>query len=134
MGDVGSITIGGFYGTLFIIGVTRYDISIVSFFSLFAVFIADSTVTILVRCWRREKIWLPHRQHFYQRLAIAGYSHSAIALGGLILMLICSAFATLGVVERDMIGRSLFAITISLAVAALLIVYLENRTKPSTNT
>ncbi|MFT6032977.1 MAG: Fuc2NAc and GlcNAc transferase, partial [Arenicella sp.] len=110
MGDVGSIGLGGFFGTLFIIGSSRYDLSIVSFFVLFAVFIVDATATIIMRARRGEKIWLPHRQHFYQRLANAGYAHSKIALAGLILMLICSVFATLGVLYHDMIWLSLIAV------------------------
>jgi len=129
MGDVGSISLGAFFGTLFIIGVTRYDLSIISFLGLFAVFIADATTTILTRAWRREKIWLPHRQHFYQRLASAGYAHSKIALGAVILMLICSAFATLGVIYRDMIAYSILAILSILASSAILVVYLEKRLK-----
>lgn len=129
MGDVGSISIGAFFGTLFIIGVTRYDLSIISFLGLFGVFIADATITLMVRAWRREKIWLPHRQHFYQRLANAGYSHSRIALGGVMLMSICSVFATLGVMSRDMILSSLIAILLVLAATAVLVVFLENRSK-----
>jgi len=127
MGDVGSISLGGFFGCVFIFGVTRYDISIISFFALFAVFISDATVTILMRCLRREKIWQAHRQHFYQRLANAGYPHSKIALGSLLLMVISSFFATLGVIERDMIGFSLLAIVSILVAAAVLVIYLENR-------
>jgi len=129
MGDVGSISLGGFFGAIFIVGVTRYDISIISFFSLFGVFIADATLTIVRRAWRREKIWLPHRQHYYQRLANAGYSHSVIALGCLILMLICSVFATLGVIYHDMIVYSLIATIFTLAAAAVLVVVLEKRAK-----
>ncbi|MFT6408404.1 MAG: Fuc2NAc and GlcNAc transferase [Arenicella sp.] len=127
MGDVGSIGLGGFFGTLFIIGSTRHGLSIVSFFGLFGVFIADSTATILMRARRGEKIWLPHRQHFYQRLANAGYAHSKIALASLILMLICSVIATLGVMYRDMLWLSLVAIILSLGVSAVLVIFLEKR-------
>lgn len=127
MGDVGSIGLGGFFGTLFIIGSSRYDLSIVSFFVLFAVFIVDATATIIMRARRGEKIWLPHRQHFYQRLANAGYAHSKIALAGLILMLICSVFATLGVLYHDMIWLSLIAVLLTTAVSAVLVIYLEKR-------
>ncbi|MFT6723669.1 MAG: Fuc2NAc and GlcNAc transferase [Arenicella sp.] len=127
MGDVGSIGLGGFFGTLFIIGSSRYDLSIVSFFVLFAVFIVDATATIIMRARRGEKIWLPHRQHFYQRLANAGYAHSKIALAGLILMLICSVFATLGVLYHDMIWLSLIAVLLITAVSAVLVIYLEKR-------
>jgi len=127
MGDVGSITLGAFFGTIFILGVTRFDLSIFSFFGLFAVFIADATLTVLIRIWRREKIWLPHRKHFYQRLANAGLSHSKVAIGSAILMLICSLFSTLGVIYRDMIVFWSLAIVCTLVASAFLVVYLERR-------
>ena len=129
MGDVGSITLGGFFGTLFIIGVTRYGLSIISFLGLFGVFIADATITILMRARRGEKIWLPHRQHFYQRLANQGYAHSKIAIASVVLMLICSVLATLGVMYHDMIWLSLIAISLTIAVSAALVIYLEKRAK-----
>jgi Fuc2NAc and GlcNAc transferase len=125
MGDVGSITLGGFFGTLFIIGATRHGLSILSFFSLFGVFIADATMTIIMRALRGEKIWLPHRQHFYQRLASHGYAHSKITLASIVLMLLCSVFATLGVLYHDMIWLSLVAILLILAISAALVIYVE---------
>ncbi len=127
MGDVGSIGLGAFFGLIFILGVTRYDVSILSFFSLFAVFIADSTSTIIMRALKREKIWQPHRQHFYQRLATAGYSHAKIAIAALVLMILCSLLATFGLLYHDMIGVSIMAIVILLIAAAVLVVFLEHR-------
>jgi len=103
MGDVGSITLGAVFGSLIIIGVSRYGISVLSFVSLFAVFIVDATVTIMLRASRGEKIWLPHRQHFYQRLANAGYDHSSIVIAAVCLMIICSLLATLSVAYHGII-------------------------------
>lgn len=127
MGDVGSIGLGAFFGLIFIFGVTRYDVSILSFFSLFAVFIADSTSTIIMRALKQEKIWQAHRQHFYQRLATAGYSHAKIALSALVLMILCSLFATFGLLYHDMIVVSIMAIIILLIAAAALVIFLEKR-------
>lgn len=47
--------------------------------------ILDAAVTLLSRLWRRENIFKPHRQHMYQRLVLAGWSHQAVAViyGGL---------------------------------------------------
>jgi len=127
MGDIGSIGLGAFFGLIFILGVTRYDVSILSFFSLFAVFIADSTSTIIMRALKRERIWQPHRQHFYQRLATAGYSHAKIAISELILMILCSLLATLGLIYHDMIMVSIMAILVVLIATAALVVFLERR-------
>jgi len=127
MGDVGSIGLGGFFGLIFIIGVTRYDVSILSFFSLFAVFIVDSTITISMRALRREKIWQPHKKHYYQRLANIGYPHTYIALAELTLMIICSSLATFGLIYHDMIVLSIIAILILLTICIALLNFLERR-------
>lgn len=131
MGDVGSITIGGFFGTLIIIGSVRHDISVLSFICLFAVFIVDASFTIIRRAVKREKIWQPHRQHFYQRLATAGYSHSYIALAATILMLFSSVMATLSVAYHDMIEVSILGVSASLLIVILLVVWLEKRAQGS---
>ncbi len=127
MGDVGSITIGAFFGILIIVGSVWHDISVLSFISLFAVFIVDSSFTIVRRALRREKIWLPHRQHFYQRLASAGYSHSYIALAAIILMILCSLLATLSVAYHDTIEFSVLGVLISLIAAIFAVIQLERR-------
>ena len=129
MGDVGSITIGAFFGTLIIIGSTRHGISVLSFINLFAVFIVDASYTIIRRAIKREKIWVAHNQHFYQRLAKAGYSHSYIAIAAAILMILCSVLATLSVAYHDMIGLSILGVTSSLLIAILLIIWLEKKSK-----
>jgi len=45
-----------------------------------AYYLADATITISKRAWRREKIWQAHRQHFYQRAVQGGASHARVAL------------------------------------------------------
>jgi Fuc2NAc and GlcNAc transferase len=127
MGDVGSITLGAFFGTLIIIGVSRYDMSVLSFVSLFAVFIVDASVTILRRASKGEKIWLPHRQHYYQRLATAGYDHSKIVLAAVCLMVLCSVLATIGMAYHDMIMVSTISICVLLAAVLGVIHFLEKR-------
>ena len=125
MGDVGSITLGAFFGTLIIIGVSRYQLPVLSFILLFAVFIVDATITICMRACRGEKIWLPHRQHFYQRLANAGYDHAHIVIGAIALMVLCSLFATLSIAYHDMIIASIISVFILVAMAIFLVIKLE---------
>lgn len=127
MGDVGSITLGAFFGTLIIIGVSRYDMSVLSFVSLFAVFIVDASVTILRRASRGEKIWLPHRQHYYQRLATAGYDHSKIVLAAVCLMVLCSVLATIGMAYHDMIVVSTMSTCVLLVVVLGVVHFLVKR-------
>ena len=45
-----------------------------------AYYLADATITIAKRAWRREKIWQAHRQHFYQQAVQGGASHARVAL------------------------------------------------------
>ena len=47
----------------------------------FSNFILDTTVTLLRRMVRREKWYLPHRTHFYQRMVISlGMSNRKVTL------------------------------------------------------
>ena len=134
MGDVGSITLGAFFGTLIIIGVSYYNLSVLSFVSLFAVFIVDATVTIILRACRGEKVWLPHRQHFYQRLANAGYGHSNIVLAAIVLMILCSLLATFGMAYHDKIMVSIVSVIVLIFIAIILVVLLEKKANKANNT
>lgn len=127
MGDVGSITIGALFATLLIIMVTRYDIPAVSLVLLFGLFIVDSSATLIRRMVRREPFWLPHRSHYYQRLAAVGIPHNRIVLGATLIMLLCSLNATLCVLYRDMIGLAIVAELALLFSAAAAVVWLEFR-------
>ena len=41
-------------------------------------FLADATITLLRRLARGERVWQPHRQHFYQRAVQRGLGHAAV--------------------------------------------------------
>jgi len=43
-------------------------------------FVFDTLLTLVRRLMRRELIWLAHREHLYQRLVIAGFSHPRVAV------------------------------------------------------
>ena len=44
---------------------------------------------------RGEKVWLPHREHYYQRLVRSGWSHRRLALAAYALMLATGGSACL---------------------------------------
>lgn len=94
MGDVGSIGLGAIFALLCVIGHNRFGVPVLSSIMLFGVFIADTTITLVLRLRRGEKLWQAHSSHFYQRLAHAGYAHSSIILTYIGLMLVCSLAAT----------------------------------------
>lgn len=103
MGDVGSVTLGAFFACLIIIGASRFDIPVLSMVMLFGLFVGDTTLTILKRVLKREKIWLSHRQHYYQRLGLAGLAHEKIVILSMLAMVFCSLLATLSLIYRDTI-------------------------------
>ncbi|GHA16963.1 glycosyl transferase [Arenicella chitinivorans] len=127
MGDVGSITLGAFFATMIVLASNRHDFPVLSLLILFAVFVADASITILRRAWYREKIWLPHRTHYYQRLANIGVSHQYIVCAAILLMLICSLLATITVLYRDMIGVALVSVGILLGSVIALVRWLESQ-------
>lgn len=81
MGDVGS----GFVGfSLFALALVSTSIGAVSTWSwliLLGVFVCDSTLTLLVRVFRGERVHVAHRSHAYQRLAVRTGSHARVSLG-----------------------------------------------------
>ncbi len=103
MGDVGSVSMGVFFACLIIIASTRFDVPVVSMVMLLGVFVFDASLTILRRAINLQKIWLPHRQHYYQRLGLAGMAHEKIVILSILVMLICSLLATLSLIYRDTI-------------------------------
>lgn len=119
MGDVGSITIGALYATLVVIAANRHNLPVSSLLMVFSVFIADATYTVLNRIRKRERFWLPHRSHFYQRAGLAGVAHSRVVLIYIVMMVLCSLFATFSVLYRDIISLMIGLIVLMLASFAL---------------
>lgn len=87
MGDAGSIPIGflaavfGIHGAMISLWAWWFGILV------FLPFIVDASVTLLSRLARREKIWLAHREHYYQRLILSGWSHRKTVTSYYLLML-----------------------------------------------
>jgi UDP-N-acetylmuramyl pentapeptide phosphotransferase/UDP-N-acetylglucosamine-1-phosphate transferase len=76
LGDVGSVPLGYLSGFLLLDVANRDHWKIALILPLY--FIADATVTLLRRLLRGERVWEPHRQHFYQRAVRSGLSHAAV--------------------------------------------------------
>jgi UDP-N-acetylmuramyl pentapeptide phosphotransferase/UDP-N-acetylglucosamine-1-phosphate transferase len=95
MGDVGSIPLGFLAAVTALQGV-RLDAWPVWFPVLvFSVFIVDATWTLLRRIVRREKVWIAHREHLYQRMIRSGWSHRSLALAAYLLMFATAVSACL---------------------------------------
>jgi UDP-N-acetylmuramyl pentapeptide phosphotransferase/UDP-N-acetylglucosamine-1-phosphate transferase len=95
MGDVGSGTLG-FLVALFVLWAERAGLFPLWLGLLvFSPFLVDATWTLTRRALHGRKPWVAHREHFYQRLVQAGWSHRRTTLWAYFLMLKCSLFAAL---------------------------------------
>ncbi len=93
MGDVGSGSLG-FLVALFLLWAERAGLFPLWLGGLvFSPFIVDATWTVLRRSAQGKRPWQAHREHFYQRVVQAGWSHKRTALWGYSLMLKCSLLA-----------------------------------------
>jgi uncharacterized membrane protein len=95
MGDAGSITIGFLAGTLMILGVRDGIFELWVPIMIFSPFIVDATVTLIRRVLRRKRIWEAHREHYYQRLVLSGWSHRRTVLAEYGVMILSGGLAVL---------------------------------------
>ena len=76
LGDVGSAPLG------FLLGWMLLDLAARGLWApaliLPLYYLADATVTIVRRALRGERVWHPHRQHYYQQAVRRGLSHTAV--------------------------------------------------------
>jgi len=95
MGDVGSIPLGFAGGTLILLGLRDGLFDFWVPMLIFSPFILDATVTIIRRAWRGARVWEAHREHYYQRLVLNGWSHGRTVIVEYGLMLCCGCLAVL---------------------------------------
>lgn len=125
MGDVGSLTLGAWFGVMSLIGVTRLGFPLEAFLILFGVFVFDATLTLIWRLLRGERITQAHRKHLYQKLILAGWSHGNVSILMGIMALVAAFLASLTVWRPDralwffvavlvmLLGYAMFAIRTS---------------------
>ena len=88
MGDTGSTVIGFMMGVIILVS-TESGVPVYLGILVFSPFIVDATVTLLSRIMRRERVWEPHRSHYYQRLVLLGWGHKKTVLLQYFLMFLC---------------------------------------------
>lgn len=90
MGDAGAIPLGFLAAGLGLEAAARALVPIWFIVLVFSPFLIDATLTLILRLWRRERVWEAHRSHYYQRLVLAGGGgHRPVLLGEVLLMLAC---------------------------------------------
>jgi UDP-N-acetylmuramyl pentapeptide phosphotransferase/UDP-N-acetylglucosamine-1-phosphate transferase len=95
MGDAGSVPLGYFAGALGVYGIAVGAWGWWFPLLTFAPFVLDATVTLARRLARGERVWKAHREHFYQRLVLSGWSTLRLALAAYALMAACALTAVL---------------------------------------
>jgi len=81
MGDVGSVLLGFVFATT-VIGLSKSFLDFICLASFLFPFYADEISTEFTRLKDAEKLWTPHRRHFYQLLANEyGIPHWKVSLG-----------------------------------------------------
>lgn len=99
LGDIGSISLG--YLLAFVLFVLAAQGYLVIALLLPLVYLVDATYRIIKRSLRKEKIWQPHREHFYQQATVKnGFTHlqtSAWILGANLLLILTAWLMLKGV-------------------------------------
>lgn len=78
MGDVGSMALGGSVAMLALVGAATDTVSIWLSIIVTSLFVVDATLTLGRRVVSGERWYTAHRQHAYQRLIVAGWSHGQV--------------------------------------------------------
>jgi len=88
MGDVGSCSIGFFFGLFSIYTAKEEIIPISIWLILLAPFIGDATFTLIKRMINKEKWYKAHNSHAFQNLFQLGLSHGQLTIGLLLINLL----------------------------------------------
>ncbi|MFA5040790.1 MAG: glycosyltransferase family 4 protein [Bdellovibrionales bacterium] len=117
LGDIGSIPLGYLVGFCLISAATRGYWAAAVILPLY--YLADSTITIVQRAFRGEKIWQAHRGHFYQRAALGAKSHSKVV--------ILIVAANIGLIATA--ALSVFQAAVGLCISILIVALLLGKMK-----
>jgi UDP-N-acetylmuramyl pentapeptide phosphotransferase/UDP-N-acetylglucosamine-1-phosphate transferase len=120
LGDAGSIPLGFFAGALGALGIVRGIWPAWFPLLVFSPFVVDATVTVLRRLAAREKIWIAHRTHYYQRLVTGGWSHRRLALAAWAAMLAAGASALVALEGTVMLHRGILGLWVVAYLVGLL--------------
>lgn len=126
MGDIGSAFLGFTFGAAPLIlgresGFMANRLPIAAMLILWP-FLFDTVLSRFRRLLKTRRAWLPHRDHLYQKLAIAGYKHGTVSIVYGLLAAVSAAVAVVmfsegGDITLYLISLILFLTVIFVAVA-----------------
>jgi UDP-N-acetylmuramyl pentapeptide phosphotransferase/UDP-N-acetylglucosamine-1-phosphate transferase len=117
LGDSGSVPFGYVLGGLLILLAVRGQLA--AALILPAYYLADATITITRRALAGEKIWQPHRRHFYQRAVQGGKRHDQVALAIAIGNAALVGCAVLATGNQVALGGGLAVVTVGVLLMLL---------------
>jgi UDP-GlcNAc:undecaprenyl-phosphate/decaprenyl-phosphate GlcNAc-1-phosphate transferase len=103
MGDAGSISLGFLAAAM---GIWGWQDGLWAMWFpvlVFSPFVVDASVTLFKRGLRREKVWQAHREHYYQRLVLLGWSHQRVLVAEGCLMAAVGASALYGLHQASVL-------------------------------
>jgi len=123
MGDAGSTFLGFTLAGWAVVSATRSPrpVPSIAWIAVLSPFFFDTTCTLVRRLWRRERIYQPHRTHFYQQLVQRGWTHGsttglyaalATFAGVLTFLSVCFQFMA--------VPLQVFALTLPLTIPVIL--------------
>lgn len=131
MGDTGSSVLGLLAAALSLYGDAADLFPLWIAVLVFSPFIVDATVTLVRRSLQGQRIWKPHRDHYYQRLVQTGWGHRRTMLWAYALMAVCCAAAMLAHLSPVAVQWLIIAAVAVLHVLAIAGVRrLESRSAP----
>ncbi len=132
MGDVGSTFIGFTLAVLALIGNQSEETGHIPFLVpvlLLGTFLFDTIVTLGRRILSREKWYLSHREHYYQKMTNLGFSHLQITLGECGMTFLLGVSALLYMRTNQILAFSILIMwLIFLASLITVITFLEKKT------
>ena len=128
LGDVGSVPLGYLLGWLLLTAATAGYWVPALLLPLY--YLADATLTLLLRLARRERVWHAHRSHFYQGAARAKGSHAAVAGAVLAADLGLMALAVAAVAVP---GAQTWSLILGAGLVAILLWYFARTGKGTAN-
>jgi UDP-N-acetylmuramyl pentapeptide phosphotransferase/UDP-N-acetylglucosamine-1-phosphate transferase len=123
MGDAGAVPLGFLIGWLMLDLCLRGQLAAAFILPLY--FLADSTFTLLARLLRGRPPHEPHREHIYQRAAVACRSQARVVMAVALANAGLLALALLSILRADV------AVGLACGVVLLLVTHLERLAKSS---
>ncbi len=96
LGDIGSIPLGYLLGYALVHLAMNGGQIMALIIPLY--YLSDTTITLVRRALRRERVWQAHREHFYQRAVQLGRSHARTAKTATVTQLALAIFALMACV------------------------------------